>query len=205
MVIQAPSFARSRPAEIRNRLRNTFLQLSTLVRSCQSIDAKVPILKMQLTTRYGGFDVDFSFGNNNGVEGARVMNRLLADMSAAGDGARVERLVYMIKLLLSEKRLNETRFGGLGGMSIFLLVVSFVQMQTTERMRSTPGHDLIEFLDLYGRTFDFRRYTITTRLGGGYLDRARTFPGPANYFSLQHPVDLRQSYPSPLLAWFSDC
>lgn len=179
------------------KLQATFRALPTLVVSCTMISgARIPILKLKLSARYGSFDVDISFGNNNGIEGARVMNHLVAGLEAArpGDQARVEKLVYMIKLLLRERGLNETRNGGLGGMSVFLFVVSFIQMQSLrQRINASPGNDLLNFLKLYS-CFDYRTHTISTHSGGQYLDRARTFPGPARHFSLQHAVDLRQSF-----------
>ena len=194
LVVLSPSFAQLRTAEILRTLKFTFLSLATLVKSCVAIEgAKIPILKLQLTTRYGSFEVDISFGNHGGIAGAREMDRLVGELEATrrGNEGRLVRLVHLMKLFLREKRLNDTKNGGLGGFSIGLFVVSFLQMQAPQRRTRTPGEDLIDFLDLYGRTFEFRRYTITTRSGGNYLIRARTFPGPANHFSLQHPVDLR--------------
>lgn len=99
---------------------------------------RVPLVKFCTTEAFGSFSFDVSLNdafdecgapNSNGSAGARVSLRLMRDLEEGGDLERLKRLVMFFKVFLDCHGWNSARDGGLGGMSVFCLVVSFLQVR----------------------------------------------------------------------------
>lgn len=97
--------------------------------------AKVPLLKF--STLPGGdssisFKLDVSLEHaRDGPLGAAACLSILDGLDPEGKSNKRDRakgLVFVIKTLLGAHDLATSRGGGLGGMSIFCLVVSFIQV-----------------------------------------------------------------------------
>lgn len=82
--------------------------------------AKVPIVKF--VTSYGGFPVDISINQMNGLAAGQLVNRFIKEMPA------IRPLVLVIKNFLKQRNMNEVFSGGLGSYSIVCLVTSFLQV-----------------------------------------------------------------------------
>lgn len=95
------------------------------------LTARVPILKFTTTRALGSFSVDVSLAGTKGVEGANISRGLLDELEKKGKRDRAERLVLLWKTLLRARGVNEVKNGGLGGLSAFLMVVSYLQVSTT--------------------------------------------------------------------------
>lgn len=91
-------------------------------------EARVPIVKFTTTRLFGGFHCDVSFQTDNGMRGANVMLRVLEELGPT-DAERARSLMFLLKALLVDKGLMEVKTGGLGGMSLFCMVVHFIQQQ----------------------------------------------------------------------------
>ena len=93
--------------------------------------AKVPIVKLKTSNQFGRFDMDVSFNSDKGPEGARESLRLLkeVEMRRPGNAERVKRLALLLKALLVTCELNEVRDGGIGGLTVFCMALSHVQVR----------------------------------------------------------------------------
>lgn len=110
--------------------------------------AKVPLVKLVTAPEFCSFAMDVSFNSPKGPKGARESLRLLEELEKRrkGDKLRAKTLVFLLKTLLDAKGLSEVRFGGLGGLGIFCLAVSFVQLDRRDPSRCSPARDLLDFL-----------------------------------------------------------
>lgn len=140
----------------RLRYHSTYSVLSTLktaVVKCQFAQqhevrlitgAKVPIVKLKTSNQFGRFDMDVSFNSDKGPEGARESLRLRkeVEMRRRGNAERVKRLALLLKTLLLTYDLNEVRDGGIGGLTVFCMALSHVQVRahtsTTLSRTKTP-------------------------------------------------------------------
>ncbi|GAA5862437.1 hypothetical protein JCM3774_002516 [Rhodotorula dairenensis] len=157
--------------------------------------AKVPIVKLKTSERFGRFDMDVSFNSDKGPQGARESLRLLREVEARrpGNAKRVKRLALLLKTLLVTYDLNEVRDGGIGGLTVFCMALSHVQLD------DAPPHpdksheaalDLLRFLHRYAYGFDYTQETITIAGGGGLLHKATRFPDSRpERLSIVHPVE----------------
>lgn len=99
-------------------------------------------------------------------------------------------LLLIIKFFLHQNNLNETYTGGIGSYALALMVVSFIQLRyvphqyrcqsPTSKIRREYRHAgdatdygsmLIEFLELYGRSFNYSLYGISLENGGYYYKK----------------------------------
>lgn len=83
-------------------------------------------------------------------------------------------LITVIKAFLSQRSMNEVFTGGLGSYSVICMVVSFMQMHPKLRRsemnaQRNLGTLLIEFFELYGRSFNYADVGISLRRGGSYF------------------------------------
>lgn len=198
----------------RLRYHSTYSVLSTLktaVVKCQFAQqhevrlisgTKVPIVKLKTSNSFGRFDMDISFNSDKGPEGARESLRLLkeVEMRRRGNAERVKRLALLLKTLLVTYDLNEVRDGGIGGLTVFCIALSHVQLDDASPS-SDPRHeaalDLLRFLYRYAYGFDYQQQTITTAGGGGLLHKATRFPDSRpERLSIVHPVELNRDLAS---------
>jgi non-canonical poly(A) RNA polymerase PAPD5/7 len=127
-------------------------------------------------------------------------------------------LVMLVKAFLNQRGMNEVFTGGLGSYSIICLVVSFLQVWLYLLERSNPAdtslqlHPKIqtgaihparnigllfaEFLEYYGKHFNFDEAGITLRGRGGYFnkhDKGWFRPNQPYLLSIEDPNDPRGS------------
>lgn len=124
----------------------------------------------------------------------------------------------LVKAFLNQRGMNEVFTGGLGSYSIICLVVSFLQVWLYLLERSNPAdtslqlHPKIqtgaihparnigllfaEFLEYYGKHFNFDEAGITLRGRGGYFnkhDKGWFRPNQPYLLSIEDPNDPRGS------------
>ncbi|MFT7807025.1 non-canonical poly(A) RNA polymerase PAPD5-like isoform X1 [Arapaima gigas] len=126
--------------------------------------ATVPIIK--LTDSYTEVKVDISFNVQNGVKAAQLIKEFKKKYPV------LPYLVLVLKQFLLQRDLNEVFTGGIGSYSLFLMVVSFLQLHYREDASSpnaNVGVLLIEFFELYGRNFNYMKTGIRIKDGGSYV------------------------------------
>ncbi|KEP50652.1 putative nucleotidyltransferase [Rhizoctonia solani 123E] len=165
LVISSDSIARASPASSLNWIARA-LKDRGLAHSVRIIaKAKVPIVKF--VTTWGGFKVDISLNQVNGVSAGKIINNFLAQLPA------LRPLVFVFKAFLSQREMNEVYHGGLGSYSVFCMVLSFLQLHPKIRNAEIDpsknlGILLLELFQYYGDYFHYERTGISLR-GGGQL------------------------------------
>ncbi|BGP26528.1 DNA polymerase sigma subunit [Rhodotorula toruloides] len=217
--------------------------------------ARVPIVKF--VTRYGGFSVDLSVNQKNGVAAAvRVRSMLeeyafreegyvepgMADIGESSKGTSAlqgkgkqraspgggegenedshededeegqlsggaephsvdhgvaRSMVLLVKAFLAQRGMNEVFTGGLGSYSIICMVISFLQLHPKIQTATiNPNRNLgllfVEFLELYGKHFNYDQAGITLRWRGGYFnkhDKGWFRPQQPYLLSIEDPND----------------
>ncbi|KAJ3077210.1 hypothetical protein HDU98_006397 [Podochytrium sp. JEL0797] len=137
--------------------------------ACQVIaKAKVPIIKYTdaLTT----FPVDISINMPSGLQAAQIVSHFLQEPNGVGEAIRG--LMYLLKQFLLARYLNEPFNGGCGSYALLLLVSSFVKLHPLIQLGTIdPSQNLgflfMEFLELYGRFFNFDQIGISCDLNNG--------------------------------------
>ncbi|XP_069460868.1 terminal nucleotidyltransferase 4B isoform X2 [Ambystoma mexicanum] len=126
--------------------------------------ATVPIIK--LTDSFTEVKVDISFNVENGVRAAELIGDFIKRYPV------LPYLVLVLKQFLLQRELNEVFTGGIGSYSLFLMVVSFLQLHSRDDACSPDanyGVLLIEFFELYGKHFNYLRTGIQIKDGGSYI------------------------------------
>ncbi|CAE6397569.1 unnamed protein product [Rhizoctonia solani] len=165
LVISSDSIARVTPTSALNWIARS-LKDRGLAYNVQIIaKAKVPIVKF--VTTWGGFKVDISLNQVNGVSAGRIINNFLAQLPA------LRPLVFIFKAFLSQREMNEVYNGGLGSYSVVCMVLSFLQLHPKIRNAEIDpsknlGILLLELFQYYGDYFHYERAGISLR-GGGQL------------------------------------
>jgi DNA polymerase sigma len=88
----------------------------------------------------------------------------------------MEKLVLILKLFLSNRKMNEVFSGGLSSYSLTMLVVNFFQLHERSEARNPDtnlGVLLLEFFELYGCRFNYHRVGIRIRNNGEYVPKDR--------------------------------
>src|SRR5690349_12748746 len=81
----------------------------------------------------------------------------------------------------AQRKLNETYTGGVGSFMLVLMIVSFLQMRRhLSKTRSGAATEnlgvlLTDFLELYGKTFNYYTTAISVRDGGYYFSKRQRF------------------------------
>ncbi|XP_057368151.1 terminal nucleotidyltransferase 4B-like [Daphnia carinata] len=128
--------------------------------------ASVPIVK--LTDRATEVKVDISFNMSNGVRSAELIRHFKRSYPT------LQRLVFVLKQFLLQRDLNEVFTGGISSYSLILMTISFLQLHPRpEATQPTAnlGVLLIEFLELYGRHFNYLKTALRIRNGGSYVPK----------------------------------
>lgn len=128
--------------------------------------ASVPIVK--LTDKKTEVKVDISFNMCNGVKSAELIKHYMKEFPV------LPKLVYVLKQFLLERDLNEVFTGGISSYSLILMCISFLQLhqRPAELLRDANlGVLLIEFLELYGRKFNYMQTGIRIKDGGRYINK----------------------------------
>ncbi|XP_011701557.1 PREDICTED: non-canonical poly(A) RNA polymerase PAPD5-like [Wasmannia auropunctata] len=128
--------------------------------------ASVPIVK--LTDKESEIKVDISFNMNNGVKSAELINSYKKQYPV------LEKLVMVLKQFLLQRDLNEVFTGGISSYSLILMTISFLQLHPRKDIHcpnTNLGVLLIEFLELYGRKFNYVKTGIRIKDGGQYISK----------------------------------
>ncbi|GAA5997326.1 hypothetical protein JCM5350_002346 [Sporobolomyces pararoseus] len=159
-------------------------------------DIKVPLLRFSTTStsEIGSFKLDVSLEHaRDGPLGATACLDVLRGLDEVGTARsdRAKGLVFVIKTLLKAKDLASSRNGGLGGMSIFCLVISFIQHDRRPEESCSPATDLLAFLD-FAAYFDYERFAISI-VGKGTISpkttQRWTDDSKPRRVCIQHPTD----------------
>ncbi|XP_017772001.1 PREDICTED: non-canonical poly(A) RNA polymerase PAPD5-like [Nicrophorus vespilloides] len=128
--------------------------------------ASVPIVK--LTDKRTDVKVDISFNMSNGIKSAELIATFMQRYPV------LPKLVYVLKQFLLERELNEVFTGGISSYSLILMCISFLQLHPRpDDVDKNPnlGVLLIEFLELYGRKFNYVSTGIRIRDDGRYITK----------------------------------
>ncbi|XP_026278438.1 terminal nucleotidyltransferase 4B isoform X2 [Frankliniella occidentalis] len=128
--------------------------------------ASVPIVKF--TDRLSEIRVDVSFNMSNGVKSAELIKKFKQRYPV------LYSLVLVLKQFLLQRDLNEVFTGGISSYSLILMTISFLQLHPRQTAL-TPGANLgillIEFLELYGKKFNYMKTAIRVSEGGSYISK----------------------------------
>lgn len=127
--------------------------------------ASVPIVK--LTDRETQVKVDISFNMQSGVQSAELIK------SYKKKYPPLSKLVLVLKQFLLQRDLNEVFIGGISSYSLILMCISFLQLHPRQNFTesSNLGILLLEFLELYGRKFNYMKTGISIKNGGRYMPK----------------------------------
>lgn len=130
--------------------------------------AAVPIIKF--IHGQTGLSVDMSFKCDDGPKAIALIKEYIELYPA------LPKLLLIIKLMLHQRGLNFSYTGGLSSYSLTLMIVNFFQqhprVNVIQNGSSNLGVLLLEFLELYGFTFDYQTYGIRVRDGEGYVRKS---------------------------------
>mmetsp|Transcript_20506 Transcript_20506/g.34311 ORF Transcript_20506/g.34311 Transcript_20506/m.34311 type:complete len:380 (+) Transcript_20506:29-1168(+) len=153
--------------ELAEKLRN-----SSLVSYVEAVtNAKVPIVKMD--HKESGISVDICINNDSGLRTGRLIRKYVRDYPP------LRPLALILKLFLSQRKMNDTYHGGIGSFLLTMMIVSFLQMkQRTARLsRLDPswnlGTLLLEFFQYYGVTFNYYSVGVSITEGGSLLQKRK--------------------------------
>lgn len=112
--------------------------------------------------------MDISVNQTNGIMASKIIPRYLDALPGSRE------LILVVKAFLAQRSMNEVFTGGLGSYSVICLVISFLQIHPRLRnsemdARSNLGTLLLEFFELYGRSFNYDAVGISLRRGGCYF------------------------------------
>lgn len=131
--------------------------------------ARVPLIKFVCPRT--SFAVDISFDVPNGPRNTAMVKELLEAFPIARP------IVLLLKYFLAQRQLNEVYTGGLGSFALIITVVSFLQHHVAGKGplesngRGPPvdlGALLLDYLELYGSTFNYYMVGISVRGAGAY-------------------------------------
>ncbi|XP_046609764.1 terminal nucleotidyltransferase 4B-like isoform X1 [Neodiprion virginianus] len=128
--------------------------------------ASVPIVK--LTDKETEIKMDISFNMDNGVKSAELINSYKHEFPV------LDKLVMVLKQFLLQRDLNEVFTGGISSYSLVLMTISFLQLHPRQNAycpKANLGVLLIEFLELYGRKFNYVKTGIRVKDGGTYISK----------------------------------
>ncbi|EEB06137.1 poly(A) polymerase Cid14 [Schizosaccharomyces japonicus yFS275] len=151
--------------------------------------ANVPIIKF--VDPFTRIHVDVSFNQPGGLKTCLVVNGFLKKFPA------VRPLTMLVKHFLNMRALNEVFLGGLSSYAIVCLVVSFLQMHprlstSSVRQEDNLGVLFLEFLELYGKRYNYDAVGIAVHNGGFYFSKKKmgwVKPSQPYLLSIQDPVD----------------
>ncbi|GAA5903590.1 uncharacterized protein JCM6883_005050 [Sporobolomyces salmoneus] len=199
IVVSLPSISASSTEAILEEIAHNVLSRGLADEESIEIlhSARVPLLKFKTLAAdsASSFKLDVSLEHaRDGPLGATACLAILQGLDTIGTAKsdRAKGLIFVVKTLLQAKDLASSREGGLGGMSISCLVVSFLQHDRRESKLCSPGSDLLAFLE-FATLFDYERYAICVAGKGSIRPKATqrwTFDSKPRRVCIQHPTDL---------------
>jgi non-canonical poly(A) RNA polymerase PAPD5/7 len=130
-------------------------------------NAKVPIVKF--VDKISGQHCDISF-NSKGSGAVETIQKYSHRYPA------FKYLVILVKYFMKQRGLNEVFTGGISSYSLSLMVISHLQMHTSNYEKdfvplTSLGTLLIDFFALYGIYFNYKRVAIEITQGGIYREK----------------------------------
>ncbi|KAJ6650119.1 Non-canonical poly(A) RNA polymerase protein Trf4-1 [Pseudolycoriella hygida] len=126
--------------------------------------ASVPIIK--LTDRESQVKVDISFNMQSGVQSAELIKDYKRKYPV------LSKLVLVLKQFLLQRDLNEVFTGGISSYSLILMCISFLQLHQRQNFdNANLGVLLLEFVELYGKKFNYMKTGISIKMGGRYIPK----------------------------------
>lgn len=120
-----------------------------------SIKAKVPLIKF--TEAGSRLEFDLSFNEPSVVY---VMQVVMSELRLQPE---IKYLVFVLKIALRQRGMNNTFMGGIGSFLLLLLVLAFLSKFKEDKRRARGGLErvslaeyLVEFLSYWGKTFNHR-------------------------------------------------
>ncbi|RIB18360.1 hypothetical protein C2G38_1967055, partial [Gigaspora rosea] len=119
--------------------------------------AKIPVIKFQ--EYYTRFNVDICINQMSGYYSAVAIRRYMEQWPS------LVNLVIVAKCFLTHHKLDCPASGGMGGYTLFCLMLNFFQAGLLNERRIIPDDEnlgvlLIEFFELYGIDFNYRQLAI---------------------------------------------
>jgi len=118
-------------------------------------------------------------------------------------------MIMLVKAFLKQREINEVFSGGLGSYSTVLLVISFLQMHPkVRRGEIDPSQNLgvlvNEFLEFYGKYFNYPEVGISVLDGGSYFGKRRRGWGGKSgiQLSIEDPCDTENDVSAGSFAMF---
>ncbi|CAG8496645.1 6891_t:CDS:2 [Funneliformis caledonium] len=184
-------FVRDNSPNVLRKIANLLdYQRISAERPATIMKAVVPIIKFQ--EYYTKFNVDISFNQSSGYISARSMKEFLDQWPLLG------KMVIVVKWFLKHHGLDDPSTGGMGGFTVFCMMLSFFQMHPFIRNGTLIPNDdnlgvlLIEFFELYGLKFNFFNIAIRVNRGGEYVlknNESWTTKNPYTNICIQDPSD----------------
>jgi non-canonical poly(A) RNA polymerase PAPD5/7 len=147
-------------------------------------NARVPIIKF--TEAETGVDFDICFNEEGGLLNIDEF------MQAFEIHPEIKYLMFIFKVVLRQRRLNNSFTGGIGSFLLFCMVLAFLREFKRRKINEgginalkncTLTDYLLKFLYFYGIEFDYQRREILMTNGGKIVDKDR----PSFNFSLMSP------------------
>lgn len=170
-----------------------FEELAQAVRNVKGFARRVNVIKakvnlVKIIARKTSMNCDISIGVSNGPKYVPVIKKYVESFPA------LRPLLLVVKCFLQQRDLNEVYSGGLGSYTVLLLVVSHLQMlrYNFPNSKANLGSLLQQFLQLYGRLFNFCIAGIQVKENGMYFDKFdkyQTAPQDTMRFSVEDPND----------------
>ncbi|KAJ7029399.1 hypothetical protein C8F04DRAFT_1265053 [Mycena alexandri] len=179
LVICSQSMAYANTHNVLTALASTIKRSGITTKVTIIAKAKVPIVKFVTNHEYGRFNVDLSINQQNGIVAGGIINGFLREFGSSNKSSgclALRALVLLTKLFLSQRGMNEVYTGGLGSYAIVCLAISFLQMHPKIRhgqidADANLGVLVVEFFELYGRSFNYEEVGISLRDGGSYFGK----------------------------------
>ncbi|KAG2222174.1 hypothetical protein INT45_007191 [Circinella minor] len=150
--------------------------------------ASVPVIKLEDSLT--GIKVDITLDSNSGIKSANCINKMIRQQPG------LRPLTLLIKLFLSLRKHNEVFTGGLGGYAIVCMVMNFLQMHPKVAAGEIDpleniGTLLLDFLQLYGISFQMEDLGISVNKKGSYYGKSRYIKSKNGkpIFAIRDPMD----------------
>jgi len=131
--------------------------------------AKVPIVKIR--HKESQVHSDISFNQPGGMKTGNFVKNFMQKYPP------IRPLLIVLKQFMHQRELNVTYTGGVGSFLLQLMVISFMQHHVRNAMKMGKpfqynlGSLLLEFLELYGKTFNYVTTGISVRNSGSYFNK----------------------------------
>ena len=139
-----------------NILRNICLKLGQLNNiKCRIIYAKVPIIKSKYYNNKNKFiEFDINFGHKDGILISNYIKNIFLEKPY------LKQIYFPLKILLMQKKLNETKNGGMNSISLISMIYAFdLYLNQQNKKNQFLFNFLISFFEFYGN-FNYFEYGI---------------------------------------------